>query len=650
MAGIIIDNSDNYFIISGDIEKIRNGRRARSNFEAIGANFDRPGEINVGFSASDKDEVYKNLVRLLEKFKIDFKFTASTENYLQNTLQRERNFATFSKKARNIRNNVHEDNDFKDFTRIITEQMNRHLYTRQLLSAYHLAFAQHACNFSVPGAGKTSTVYAAYAYLKSLPASHSKHVGRMLVICPLAAFGPWKDEYNECFGKAPKVKELVGLSARKRSDYFVEPGDTELTLISYQSASSDIRYIESFLKRFNNVMVVLDEAHRIKNTDEEAVWASAILSIADYAKARVVLTGTPVPNGYEDLWNLYKFIWPHKDIIRFPLHYLRSLDNKTRDKEQLVENIEPFFIRTRKSDLGLPDAVFNDPIMVPMAPDQRQIYEHIEKNYVASLERMTGEEFSTSLQKAKTIRLQQCLTNPALLKKLLWEFQENSVTGVNDREIFKAIKTYQSVPNKFIEAAKLIESIIKSDGPSGKVVVWAHFIQNILSLKKFLLERGIKNEILYGATPKESEDISEDILTREKIIRKFHENDCPYKVILANPFAVGESISLHKACHNAIYLEKDFNATNYMQSKDRTHRYGLRPEDKVNYYFLLSENSIDSVIHERVLKKEKRMLEIIENNEIPLLQLNLSDEEVDEHDIRAIIEDYHDRKSAPAVR
>lgn len=647
MADVIIDISDSCFIISGDIERIRNSRRARSNFEAVGGSFEQSEKITANFNAENKDEVYGSLVRLLRKFQIEFKHTTETKNHLQHTLQREENFAIFSEKARNIRNNIHAGNDFKNFTRIVADQIVRRLYARQLLSAYHLAFAQNACNFSVPGAGKTSTVYAAYAYLKSLPASHPKHVKQLLVICPLAAFGPWKDEYKKCFDETPKVKELVELSAQKRANYFIEPGDTELTLISYQSASTDILYIENFLKRHKNVMVVLDEAHKIKNTDEEAVWAPAILSIADYARARVVLTGTPAPNGYEDLWNLYKFIWPHKDIIGFPLHYLGTIDDRAKDKEKLIKNIEPFFIRTRKSDLNLPNPIFNDPIMVPMAPDQKQIYEHIERNCITSFEKETREGFLSRLQKAKTIRLRQCLTNPALLKELHSEFEE---VGVNDREILKAIEAYQSVPNKFIEAAKLIKSIIKSEGPPGKVVVWAYFIENIRSLRAFLLEQGIESETLYGDTPKESEDISEDILTREQIIREFHENDCPYKVILANPFAVGESISLHKACHNAIYLEKDFNATNYMQSKDRTHRYGLNPEDKVNYYFLLSKDSIDPVIHKRVLEKERRMLEIIENNEIPLLQLNMSDEETDEYDIRAIIEDYHDRKSAQAVR
>ena len=82
-----------------------------------------------------------------------------------------------------------------------------------------------------------------------------------------------------------------------------------------------------------------------------------------------------------------------------------------------------------------------------------------------------------------------------------------------------------------------------------------------------------------------------------------------------------------------------------MQSKDRVHRYGLKKDDVINYYYFLSEDSIDKVIHERILKKEERMLEIIENEDIPLLSLNMDSSNEDENDIKAIIQSYHDRKS-----
>ena len=129
-----------------------------------------------------------------------------------------------------------------------------------------------------------------------------------------------------------------------------------------------------------------------------------------------------------------------------------------------------------------------------------------------------------------------------------------------------------------------------------------------------------------------------EIETRGKIIRDFHNPNSSNKVIIANPFAVAESISLHKACNNAIYLEKSFDAAKFVQSKDRIHRVGLPPNAITNYYSILTEDSIEGVIEERLAEKEKRMLQIMESEDIPLFD-NASDD-LGNEDIRALIKDY----------
>ena len=648
MNNIAIDVAGTSFVLTGDIHIIYNNGRAKSNFTAIGASFDDvPEKITIGFENQGVDECYRDLKRLFGRFNLISNQTDEAEKVLEDINNEHSKFINFSTKARCIRNNEHEGNDFNNFTGVIESELQRVLYARQLLSAYHLAFAQNACNFSVPGAGKTSIVYAAYAYLKSLPHNDDKHVDRMLIICPLAAFAPWEDEYRECFGRSPAIKKLVSVSARDRADHFITSGNTEITLISYQSASSDIEIIRNYLRN-HNTMVVLDEAHKIKNTDDEAVWAQTILSIADDAKARVVLTGTPAPNSYADLYNLYKFIWPHKNIIEFPLHYLDGL-YKSADINRLIEQISPFFIRIKKSDLGLPDANHYPPIYVPMDDVQREIYNHIESRSIATLQSESqSNSFTGELKKARIIRLRQCLTNPALLKKPLQDYQGLGKDPYSDdRNISQAIENYGCTPNKFLAAKNLVEEISNNNGADGKVIIWAYFIDNIESLAEYLRSMDIQCETIYGATPNENDDTEDNVRTRQQIIRDFHDDDCYYKVIIANPFAVGESISLHKSCRNAIYLEKDFNAATYMQSKDRIHRYGLQENDQVNYYYLISEDSIDDVIHERVIEKERRMLEAIEREEIPLLIGNMEDgDDADENDIRAIIRDYHDRKNS----
>src|SRR3546814_5172606 len=60
-----------------------------------------------------------------------------------------------------------------------------------------------------------------------------------------------------------------------------------------------------FLARGSHrTMMVLDEAHYIKSADGRQ--ANSALRLAPHARGRVILTGTPAPNGYEDLANLFR--------------------------------------------------------------------------------------------------------------------------------------------------------------------------------------------------------------------------------------------------------------------------------------------------------------------------------------------------------
>ena len=85
-------------------------------------------------------------------------------------------------------------------------------------------------------------------------------------------------------------------------------------------------------------------------------------------------------------------------------------------------------------------------------------------------------------------------------------------------------------------------------------------------------------------------------------------------MLIANPAACAESISLHKVCHHAIYLDRSFNCAHYLQSLDRIHRLGLGPNEKTNYYLLLSSHTIDEVVHLRLKDKMEKMRRVIESD------------------------------------
>jgi SNF2 family DNA or RNA helicase len=243
------------------------------------------------------------------------------------------------------------------------------------------------------------------------------------------------------------------------------------------------------------------------------------------------------------------------------------------------------------------------------------------------------------------IRLMQAATNPLLLKQPLREIavaEGIDLSGVTeDDSVLQAVLKYAEteVPAKFEKALELIQQIISNNE---KVVVWACYVRTIEMFSEFLTKHGINNKTLYGATPVASDAIppeSEEYeLTREAIVKEFNDLSSGLNVIIANPFAVAESISLHKACHNAIYIERSFNAAHFIQSKDRIHRYGLPAGTITNYYYLVSEDSIDETIDERLTVKENRLIEIMESMPIPLFSNAIGDG--GDEDVKAVLRDY----------
>ena len=611
------------------------------------------GSVEIPFESKTKIITLQGIQGLLERFGFTIDLRESVREEESAYHNEQENFKFFSENARKIRNDEFSDNielvrNFENFKEVLENRLARKLYPLQMLSAFHMAFSQNVCNFAVPGSGKTSIAYGAYAYLKSLPKEHTKYVDKILVIGPLSSFAPWEKEYEHCFGREVKSQRLSGdptLSKGKKEQHLYSSNPEELTLISHKGVEGLGKGIMDFLRQ-NKVMVVVDEAHRIKNP--EGVWGKSVVEIAKEAVSRIILTGTPAPNGYEDLYNLFRFLYPFKfqDILQIHYGQLKNLtktavSNDDKRVQGFVENIKPYFIRIKKSDLNLPRI---EEHMIPVAMDSnhRDIYDFIERKHVDFFKSNPSLIFK-DVFKSKLIRLRQAATNPSLLLKSLQDALENSEYGrdpnlhfaeinnesIDDSVIFKKIVEYEEIgiPQKFVEIKELLENRILSN--SEKAIVWTIFIKNAEELGKYLGEHGIKSRILIGRVPQAE---------RESIVENFNNPDNrDFCVVIANPFSVSESISLHNGCHNAIYMERDYNAASFLQSKDRIHRVGLADDVVTNYFYFISDESIDSVINDKLNLKIKRMEKIIDQ-EIPLFNRVNDSDETDV--ITSLLEDY----------
>lgn len=653
-GGLSVDIiNDSSYVVSGSVDLLLHNPRAKIALRRLGYRL-VDNAIVVDYSPETKISTLESLKQLAEKFNIEF-ITKENVNATISAYKMEiDNFQDFSKKAKDIRNDQFSSvtelvDDFRSFKDILSGVMVRNLYDLQMLSAFHMAFSQNACNFAVPGAGKTSIVYGAYAYLRSLPEDNPKHVDKLLVIGPLSSFAPWEKEYKKCFGVEPESQRLSGdakISRLQKERHLYSSNPKELTLMNHAGLQFLKPQVIDFLKQ-NKVLVVVDEAHRIKNAD--GLWGNSAIDIAKEATSRVVLTGTPAPNGYEDLFNLIRFIYPYRYKQILNIHYgqLRELTKSEASLDnprvaEFIENIKPYFIRIKKSDLNLPPTSEED-VWVHMDTLQRKIYDFIEEKYIPHFESKSSATAKDALNKARLIRLRQAATNPKMLiKPLLSSLETEGETndpnaqyalqydeGINDSEIFQDILTYSKTvtPAKFITIKRLYEEKIKPT--NGKVILWTIFIQNAEELQSYLSRNGIKSRLLIGRIPQDE---------REEVVDKFNDSgNKEFDIVIANPFSVSESISLHEGCHNAIYMERDYNAANFLQSKDRIHRVGLKEGTVTKYYYLVSPNSVDEVVHSRLSEKVKRMEQII-NEDIPLFQRVLDGDETDI--VTSLLKDY----------
>src|SRR5690606_7495942 len=100
---------------------------------------------------------------------------------------------------------------------------------------------------------------------------------------------------------------------------------------------------------------------------------------------------------------------------------------------------------------------------------------------------------------------------------------------------------------------------------------------------------GLNCKKIFGGTPVE-DGTFKVAETREKIRDQFIDENSGLDILIANPAACAESISLHKTCHHSIYYDLSYNCAQYLQSLDRIHRVGGSEFIEATYHFLQYED------------------------------------------------------------
>lgn len=489
--------------------------------------------------------------------------------------------------------------EFDNFKEVVSQEITRSLKPEQERASFFMTIMKRAANFSVPGAGKTAMMYGTFAYLSS---PRVNEVDKLLVVSPLNAFAAWRTEFQEVFGPKRGLHYLNMRDKKYNNNAGAIKHDwvqAEVISINYEALQSKLNVINDLLD--SKTMLVFDEVHRVKGVGGQR--AKAALNLSQAPHYRYVLTGTPIPNSFRDIYNFLHLMYPdeYSSFFAWDLNTLNNIDS-----EDVNKKLSPFFWRTNRQDLHVPK------------PDPDIIKEAVPSKNQELLAQAIYENENGTL--ATFIRLLQASTNPELLSSNI-NYKElglvDADSGVWDKRVATVEKENSSSGEAYkkfdlakIEAPKFemgIDLIDKLVSQGKKVLVWGMFVGTMQKITDTLNDMSIKTTLIYGATPKKD---------REKMINNFRTGDA--QVLVSNPNTLGESISLHQTVHDAVYFEYNFNLTFMLQSRDRINRLGLPADQYTRYYYLMTKGDvahmgfIDSTVYKKLKDKERVMLDAID--------------------------------------
>jgi len=562
------------------------------------------------------DDIREVLVKVIEYFNginLPYTLSDSCNHFFKQLKDSAEKFKRISDLAQRYKDGDFDKEDFANQVNFLNNQIHRQLKEHQIKAYYHLSLLGNAANFSVPGSGKTSVVLAHYERLRI-----KGDVNLLFVVGPAACFAPWRYEFEAVLERKPAYVILAGGDKiQRRSEYYKPNKHAELYLTTFQTILNDKDLLSVlFCNRLVNAYFVVDEAHYLKQIDGQ--WANAVLETSKYAKYRCALTGTPIPHSYSDLFNIFDLLWPDQNPIsnedRALVISLEEQGKSDKAKAILDREIGPLFYRVRKSELLLKPQIFHDPTLIEMNPIEREIYDAIVNKIrdYAREDYLRNIDVVRRLRRGRMIRLRQCLSYSKLLSTAIDEYDKEENLTSDNINLKKSILEYDQVerPAKLEILLNFVNKFINEDR---KIVIWAHFIGTINLIEEALSETGYLCKKIIGEVPIEKTSLDEEE-TREKIISEFISPKSGLNILIANPAACAESISLHKTCHDAIYYGLSYNGAQYLQSLDRIHRVGGSENVEAHYHYLQYNATIEPDILANLNRKAQKMYDVIDGD------------------------------------
>ncbi len=434
------------------------------------------------------------------------------------------------------------------------------------------------------GTGKTRTALAAVEALGCR---------KVLVVCPISAVGAWKQEVVK-LGLQTKVTDLTHGSIKNRASYLRSArhngegsfSEHEMILVNYEAYWREP--LRSAIVRFKSQMVIYDEAHRLKGrSTRQSRFAHSL-----QAPHILALTGTPIANGLEDIYSIFKAFrpevfgsrWqPFSDRYLTMGGYLGHQIVGYRNQDELENKMASVSYRKRKEEiLDLPDKV---DVCVPVPLDDRSYYNEMARHAIAQVTGIEKDEQGGRGHLVSGVALSRVmLTNILRLQQLASGFVTLSDGRVVDTSYEK---------DRYLK--DLLQDAAAADN---KVVVFCRFRREVDRAYE-VAQSFLCSDALDGRVATQR---------RESVIESFQYGRTQCLVVQIAAGALGINLS---AAHVAVFYGLDYNLGTYLQARDRLHRIGQK--SNVTYYHLLAERTVDEKIF-RILERKENLADTVLRN------------------------------------
>jgi len=427
--------------------------------------------------------------------------------------------------------------------------------------------------------------------------------GKVLICAKLATLETaWFDDCLKFTDMKANIVWLPAGSKRKEKLLAILNDPADIYIINHDG----LMVLEEELAEKKFQKVVVDESTILKSyhgdfTRSGGKFGKALMNVAKHASWRVIMSGTPAPNGPEDLWGQFKFLDPEGFLLEpsffdFRAEYMKELSygrnpitsfKKFVFKRETLPQIKTlvdslsYQVKIRDCLHDLPPKTII-PRRIRMSAEQNAHY----ASMLESLSTIIDDEFvSIDVKLAQIAKLRQ-ITGGFLIDQ-------------------------EERPHPIDTATKLdaLDCLIEELGDN-KIVIYAQYRWEIKTIAERYKDLGLVT--VYG------ENKSEDNL---KNIKAFIQ-DPKVKAIVLHPKSAAHGVTF-TVSHYMIFYSSSYSAEDDYQCVKRIERAGQK--HPIFIYYLISvlqepirkhEESIDEIMYRVIQVKSKNQSELIDQREV----------------------------------